>query len=133
MWGPGWVRKIDPRVRTATQQRTYVSEYTGVWNYEDNVEEKGVQNGRTGGSRHSPTAKTRGLNAQLMSCKVPHNYTANLEEIYANQSIFFPFAGNYHKHSQCSCAFCFCFCAFLSLSVCFLARLWERDYFHSPY
>lgn len=43
MWGPGWVRKLYPRVRTATQQRTYVSEYKGVWNYKDNVEEKGVR------------------------------------------------------------------------------------------
>lgn len=54
-----------------------------------------------------------------MSCKFLHNYTANLEEIYANQSFYFPFAGNYHKYSQCSCV-CLLFlflCIFIALCV----------------
>lgn len=83
---------------------------------------------------HFPTAKTRGLNAQLMSCKFLHNYTANLEEIYANQSFYFPFAGNYHKYSQCSCV-CLLFlflCIFIALRV-HSCKFVELDFFHSPH
>lgn len=68
-----------------------------------------------------------------MSCKFLHNYTAYLEEIYANQNIFLLLVIIMSIHSAAVSAFCCYFCAFLSLSVCFLAHLWERDYFHSPY
>lgn len=133
MWGPGGVRKIYWRRQNSNATKNVCfCIHESLQNYEAkrHVEEQTSPKQADGRvTRHSSAAKTRGLNAQLMSCKFLHNYTANLEEIYANQSFYFLFAGNYHKYSQCSCvcllflflcifiAFCVLSCTFVGTGV----------------